>query len=269
MEAVKRTYQKHKTEYKITVKHYLNKTTKEFSSSLKQVYQIYIQVTYKSKSTKFRSRLNPISCSKVDKGELGLDNLKECISRDTALIESIINEYDNYNIALSKDERFDINDLVSLYRNDNFNLIYFIDFCLRLEIQELIESNTGEKFSFIYPVKPLTLLEFYLPEYPFLKSIRENFNSDIWFFDIYLEQIEYGENYELRQRLKGSEIVKKFKITNFHRNGWTLTLQDFKDNYAQKSLLDYFDDSLKVKEIFLDIEKLIVKYGKDYFIKTF
>ena len=84
-----------------------------------------------------------------------------------------------------------------------------------------------------------------------------------------MKQIEHYENYELRQTLKISEAVKNFKTTDFPRNRWTLTLQDFKDNYTQKLLLDYFNDSLKVKEIFLDIEKLILKYGKDYFIKTF
>jgi hypothetical protein len=264
MEATKRTYQKHKTEYKITIKHYFNKAIKEFDNSIKQVYPIYIQVTYKSKNTKFRSRIKPISCSKVDKGELGLNDLKELIIRDTALIESLINEYNNHNIVSAKDERFDITDLVSLYRNDSFNLANFIDYCLRLEIVELIESNTDKRLRSIYDVKPLILLDFYSSQYPFLKSIREKFNSDIWIFDIYLEQINNLENYKSQHRLTSSE-ESKIKITDFPRNKWTLTLQDFKDGYAQKLLLDYFDNSLKMKEIFLDIETLILKHGKNYF----
>lgn len=264
MEATKRTYQKHKTEYKITIKHYFSKAIKELENGLKQVYPMYVQVTYKRRNTQIRSKIKPISCSKIDKEEIGLDDLKESIIRDTALIESLINEYDNYNIVLAKDERFDITDLARLYNNDSSNLINFIDYCLRLEIVEFIESNTGKRFPSIYEVSPLALLEFYSCQYPFVKSIRENFNSDIWFFDIYLEQINNFENYKSRDRLTLSEIIK-IKITDFPRNKWTLTLQDFKDGYAQKLLLDYFDNSLKMKEIFLDIETLILKHGKNYF----
>ena len=268
MEATKRTYRKKNKDGKITIKHYFNKTIKEFDNAVQQVYPIYVQVTHKNKNTKFRSRIKPISCSKVDKEELGLEDLKELIIRDTALIESLINEYNNYNIILAKGERFDTTDIVGLYRNDSYDLINFIDFCLRIEIKNLIESNTGTQFQFIYPVKPLILLEFYSSEYPFLKSIREKFNSDIWVFDVYLEQVEAFENFELRKRLTSSE-VSRIKKTDFPRNGWTLTLQDFKDNYTQKLLLEYFDNSLKLKEIFLDIEKLILKFGKNYFAKTY
>lgn len=264
MEATKRTYQKHKTEYKITIKHYFNKAIKEFYNGYKQVYPVYVQVTYKRKNTQIKSNISPISCSKVDKGEIGLDDFKELIIRDSALIESIINEYDNYNTVLAKDEKFDITHLARLYNNDSFNLTNFIDYCLRLEIVELIERNTGKHLKSIYPVKPLILLDFYLSQYPFLKSIREKFNSDIWIFDVYLEQINNYENYKSQDSLTSSE-VSKIKITDFPRNNWTLTLQDFKDGYAQKLLLDYFDNSLKMKEIFLDIEKLISKHGKNYF----
>lgn len=265
METTKRTYQKHKTEYKITVKHYFNKAIKEFQYGYKLVYPMYVQVTYKRINTKIRSKIMPIPCYELDNGKIGLDDFKELINRDTALIESLINEYDNYNIELAKDERFDITDLARLYNNDSFNLTNFIDYSLRLEIVELIKSNTENVVPNIYDVKPLILLDFYLSQYPSLKTIREKFNSDIWIFDVYLEQINDYKHYKSQDSLSGKEVVSNFKITDFPRNRWTLTLQDFKNGYAQKLLLDYFNNSQKMKEIFLDIEKLISKYGKKYF----
>lgn len=268
METTKRTYQKHKTEYKITVNHYINETILELNNgNFKFEYPIYVQVIHKSKSTKFRSKINPLNCDKVDSGEIGLDDLRESIIRDTAFIESLIKQLTNYNLTSEKDSKVNLNYLSPLYNFDNFRLTNFIDYGLRLEIVELIESNTGKAVPSIYDVKPSILLNFYLSKYPFLKSILDKFNSDIWIFDVYLEQINNLENYKSQERLTPLEI-SKMKITDFPRNRWKLTLQDFIDGYAQKLLLDYFDDSLKMKEIFLDIEKLISKYGKDYFEKA-
>ena len=62
MEATKRTYQKHKTEKKITVKHYVNTDVKVDDESGYTMYALYIQVTYNRKNTKFRSNI-PFSLS--------------------------------------------------------------------------------------------------------------------------------------------------------------------------------------------------------------
>lgn len=264
MEATKRTYQKHKTEKKITVKHYLNETINEFSKTGDKVIPVYVQVTYQGKNTRFRSRIKPIPSYLLrlnTDGRFDISTFVEERERDAALITFLVKEFSNLN-ARYGDDRYDINDLASMYHNEINDLSCFIDNCLNSEIQDIVLGNNDNYC--IHGVKPLISIEYFKTFYPNLKSIQERYNSNIWLFDSYLNQItncelvEFGKEHDIK---RASGIV----IGGL----WNPTVQDFKDNYAQKQLLKYFRKSQSIKDVIRDIQKLFDKYIEDYTFQYF
>ena len=259
MEATKRTYQKHKTEKKITVKHYFNETINEIDKDGEKVVPVYVQVTYQGKNTRFRSRIKPlpnlVTQSNVDV-RLHSSTFAEEKERDSALIIYLVKAFskqnDNHN-----DNIYSINDLAGLYHNKLNDLSSLIDSCLTAEINEIIRENDG-KFTADYEVKPLISILYFKPFYPNLKSIQEKYSSNIWFFDAYINQCRNGELVELGEHSTGwwpDTIIGWL---------WNPTIQDFKDNYVQKELLKYFRESQNIKDVITDIQKLFDKYEDNY-----
>ena len=261
MEATKRRYQKHKTEYKITVKHYLNKNVMEHDSRGERVYPVYVQVTHKSKNSRFRSRINPLWHFLVDRfnTDINSDDFKQIVERDTALIVSLINEYSKFNDLHSKknERNYDVNDLPKFYHNYFCDLAGFVDYCLVEELHDIIyDVDEGSIFP-LFPVKPLIYFEHFVKQYPQLNIVKQKYDSNIWVLDIYLYQMRY-------QQVANSEPDHKEEY-NLYAFFWNPILQDFKDGYAQKYLLQFFKNSQSIKDIITDIEKLILKYSDNYF----
>ena len=60
MEVTKRTYQKHKTEKKITVKHFVNtNVTLKGSHINEETHPIYVDIIYNRQKTRFKSHIQP------------------------------------------------------------------------------------------------------------------------------------------------------------------------------------------------------------------
>lgn len=271
MEATKRTYQKHKTEKKITVKHYFNETINEFDRDGEKVVPVYVQVTYQGKNTRFRSKIRPFPrfLLELDKEmeasvpgrRFDISEFSEPRERDTALITFLVKEFSNLNNHYG-DDRYGINDLASMYHNEINDLSCFIDNCLNSEIQEIALEN-DDNFC-IHGVKPLISIEYFKTFYPNLQAIKERYNSNIWYFDVYLNQIANCEIVEL-----GKEHNIKLADGVIMGSSWNPTVQDFKDNYAQKQLLKYFRKSQNIKDVIKDIQKLFDKYYEDYTFQYF
>jgi hypothetical protein len=262
MEATKRTYQKHKKEYKITVKHYLNKTVNEYDNFGNRVYPFYVQVTHKSKNTRFRSRINPISAYFFDIEEIHFSDSTIDMSKDTAFIIFLINSYEKYNIENGDAEGgYDVSDLASFYHSENYNLVNYIEYCLKNEIGDLISDNANEGFQYdiLSDIKALTYFEYLKDRYPFLKLLKEKYTSNIWIFDIYVEQMRHGQNLEL-----GIGWDIDTGVSMIPNNPWKPTIQDYKAKFIQKELLLYFNDSPEIIKIFEDIDKLFSKVNFEY-----
>ena len=255
MEVTKRTYQKHKTEYKITVKHYLNTTVNEYDNHGNSVYPYYVQVTHRSKNTRFRSRIKPVFQNQQYRIEISPD---EAILRDIAFIEFLIKGYEKYNSE--NDGKYDVSDLASFYHSENFELVSYVDDSLRHEIVRFIYDNVKTEDVFeinLYEnIKPLTYFENLKVKYPILNLLRQEYNSNVWTFDIYVEQLRHNDNFE---------TGIKPDLYNSYLALWKPTIKDYQDKFIQKALLLHFNNSQDVINIFKDIEKLISNTEDEYF----
>lgn len=223
MEVTKRTYQKHKTEKKITVKHYLNRSlvldTIDFGGVQTDIYVIYVLVTYNRRNTKFRSLLptgidngvpdksfsydlfanpNP-NMLKVRIIPLMLEINGKAFVRDRDYITWLV----SCSVEVNGDD-FNISDLSVLYHNKVFELSFFVEWALRNELRSAILDIQPDKWLWdleyensvlaltnkVYDdVSALQNLEFSAIEFPKVKRLRKEYSSQIWFLGIYLQKV--------------------------------------------------------------------------------
>ncbi|MCU0470587.1 MAG: hypothetical protein MUF58_18520 [Arcicella sp.] len=274
----KRTYQKHKTEKKITVKHYLNTSIKEYDEMGDSIYSVYVQVTYNRKNTKFKSKI-PYHYTDTLPSTVIFDNLNtyghyfnntfkktfECIidralTRDVNLIKWLANVYVEAN-----SNNFDISELPKIYHQKSYELTYFVDWCLKQEIQNALSEIKGfdKEINTNYFLKryltrvdddspALFNLEYLSIEHPELKYLRQKYNSQIWFLSIHL----------------GFQNTSPFDVIDYsdkHVVYLTPTIFDYLSNTFQKDFIDSYDDNQSAKDIISDLDKLFSKYYHGYF----
>lgn len=289
MEVTKRTYKKHKTEKKITVKHYLipNYTTLHHTEYDEEdnlveevdivhpVSPIYVQVTYNRKSTKFRSEI--IECYVDTLPEITTfenlesfeefysseqDDLYKGLTRDLNFIKWIVNQ------EIKSDPNFDISDLPEIYHSSKYELITFVEDWLKKELSdELWGKYPGEKYAEINNsmTAPIYLnssafsnLEFYLPSHPNLVHLKQRYNSHIWFLSIYLEKCMNHTYFDMGIKEHDSVrygLLQPIKVTIF----------DYITNVFQKHFLNYLTDNQIETELIAEIDKLFSKYFNSYY----
>jgi hypothetical protein len=277
MEVTKRTYQKHKTEKKITVKHYLITNIKNDDELGDPTYPIYVQVTYKRKNTKFKSKVPctylselpvmPVFDSLSSYEEYYFENIKndfDCaLTRDLNFINWLVEQQ-----ISQRGEQFDISELPKLYHSESFELSKFIESSLKKEIQKTLCDITGfnESNKFIifsrFPVShnssSLINLEFYLHKYPELISLKTEYSSHLWLYSMYEE---------LGDSSNGVHRDPMFSITDQydgHVISFPPTIFDYLTNIFQKRLSDNFQDLKVVNHIISDINILFSKYYDEY-----
>ena len=284
MEVTKRTYQKHKTEKKITVSHYLNTDIRESHVFGESIYPFYVQVTYNRKTTKFRSHIPSTSFSPLDatvhfselkdidaekylmKHDFFVDN---AIKKDEELIKWLI-----YQRIEVYQEDFQIHRLPEIYHGKRYKLDFFISWCLNQEIQQTLidiwssrlelslKMNNKDliKFPITFKSSPLVNLEFRLKTEPELIILKEKYPSQIWFFDIYTERIKETEITNRTNFIyeKGNEL--------FYVEPFTLTPTIY--DYTQQQFSEYFKgiflNTQVVNDIVNDINKLFKKHIDRY-----
>ena len=280
MEVTKRTYQKHKTEKKITVKHYLSKSY--FDDNEIENYTVYVQVTYNRKNTKFRSKI-PYSLVEIPSSipifndyksyeECYMANFENNVEQDfrksfeNALIRetNFINWLIDYQIKMRPDE-FVISEISEIYHRKDHQLTNFIESSLKREIQATLseimypDDISGFSSYFNYPTycntSALNNLEFYISEIPQLASLKEKYSSRIWFLDIYLEQPEYSRG-EKFNPIFSMQDPYDFTIISF-----VPTIYDYLTNTFQRSFYSIFEDKQLAKDIIHDMDTLFEKYG--------
>ncbi len=222
MEVTKRTYQKHKTEKKITVKHYVNRSlvleTRDWRGVQIDIYAIYVLVTYNRRNTKFRSLLPAGTDNSVPDKNFNYDifgdsdiSLK---NRDIPFIlqvngKAFVRDRDyitwlvSCGIEVNGDD-FNVSDLSELYHNKVFELSFFVEWALRNELRSTIldiqpykwvgnleyEDSTFAITNKVYDdVSALQNLEFSIVEFPKVKQLRKEYSSQIWFLGIYLQKV--------------------------------------------------------------------------------
>ena len=280
MEVTKRTYQKHKTEKKITVKHFLNTTIKEYNNFGHELYPVYVQVTYNRKTTKFRSQVPPSQDKFLDltpvfysdeefqeyymnRGENAFEN---ALQRDADLIKWLINERGGV---------FDINELPKLYHKKFYSISFFVEWCLKREIQHSIFNSKAVKFKYddsapeyvydeIYCIVPiidsmssLNHFEFYVIDYPFITSLKEKYPSYIWNLGIYIG-IMTSSSFAGTYWNFGN--IENMFIDSYVEP----TLIDFKERRFQIHFLNCFNNEQFAKDILIDIERLYLEHFEEF-----
>ena len=288
MEVTKRTYQKHKTEKKITVKHFLNLSIKEYDTFGSELYPVYVQVTYNRKTTKFRSQIPP-SIDKFldltptfDSDEeaeeyhmhMGVNMVEEAIESDVSLIKWLISEYKG---------EFDINELPKLYHRNFYSISSFVEWCLKYEIQHTIFNSKLVKFRYgdssfeynyheideIVPIfhslSSLHNLQFYETDYPFINSIKEKYSSNIWNLGIYVEIMT--NNSLAGNYWSFGQYENMYAVYNIEP-----TVNDYAKGRFQTHFLNCFNNEQFAKDILIDIEKLYLEHFekfKSFFIEKY
>ena len=274
MEATKRTYQKHKTEKKITVKHYLNTSIKEYDEIGNKIYPVYVQVTYKRKNTKFKSKIpyclydtalstvifdNSNSYEKYFNSTIDSD-FEKALTRDLNLIKWLVNVYVEAN-----PDNFDISELPKIYHQKSYELTYFVDWCLKREIQdalcEIKEFNKNQNINIFLKANLPRIdldtpaffnLEYLSIEYPELNYIKKIYNSKIWFFSIHL-------------RLHSTFMFSVTDYSDRHEIFFPPTIFDYLTNTFQKDFIDSYNNNQSAEDIIGDLDKLFSKYCHRYF----
>lgn len=276
MEVTKRTYQKHKTEKKITVKHYLIPDIHHDDELGYQTYRIYVQVTYKRKNTKFKSKIPfsyfeklpsiPVFNSFSNYQEYYIDNIKnefECaLTRDLNYIYWLVEQHIN-----QRGEEFDISELPKIYHSNSFELSNFIEASLKKELLKTLCNITGSdesnslsaylKFPMAYNSPSLFNLEFYLNKYPELVILKTKYSSHIWIFKLY-EELGDSSNGLFREAMF-SIIEQSGYVISFPP-----TIFDYLTNIFQKRLLDNFQDLKVVNPLISDLNILFLEYYDEY-----
>lgn len=283
MEAIKKTYQKYKTEYKLSIKHYTNSNIKEVDIKGCVVYPIYVEVTFRRKTTRFRSKLlsSSIEIQKSEKEIVGWSTpdydesigvsssdiraFEFAIEKDYNLIESIV----NYQRSI-KEETFSIVDLPRLYHTKYHKLSFFVDWCLKQEIQaslceineidDLGLENTRNHRNSLFPIvdetSSLNNLEYYLIKYTDLISLKQKYNSNTWILDFYLGIL-------VRHDLPNTYWV--MGIQNYYADfDVEITILDFKERLFQTIFLNCFQHEQFAKDVLADIEILFIKYINEF-----
>ena len=274
MEVTKRTYQKHKTEKKITVKHYLNTSIKEYDEIGDKIYPVYVQVTYKRKNTKFKSKIpyclydTPLSTVIFDNfnsyeeyyDSATESNFENALTRDLNLIKWLVNVHVEAN-----PENFDISELPKIYHQKSYELTHFVDWCLKREIQNALceikglnEEPNINIFLKAYLSRidldspALINLEYFSIEYPELNNIKKKYNSQIWFFSIHV-------------KFQNTSTFCVVDYSDRHIISFKPTIFDYLTNTFQKDFINSHKNNQFSKDIISDLDKLFSKYYYIYF----
>lgn len=289
MEVTKRTYQKHKTEKKITIKHYLitnyitlhhdeHDEEGNFIQEVEIVHPvstIYIQVTYNRKSTKFRSEI--IECYLDTLPEITTfenfecyedfysnerDDLYRGLTRDLNYIKWIINQ------EIKSDPDFDISELPGIYHSSKYELITFIEDWLKNELKDELwgkyprekyqEINNSLKTPIYSNSSAFSNLEFYISLHPNLIHLKERYGFHIWFLSIYLEKCMNPTLFDMG--IKENDSVKYALLQPVK-----VTIFDYITNVFQKYFLNYLADNQIETELIAEIDKLFSKYFNSHY----
>lgn len=277
-EKPKRTYQKHKTEKKITVKHYVNTNFKQTENELGFTqYPVYVQVTYNRKNTKFKSKIPYTYLTQLPFIPIleSIDSFKEYyVSTPNGFERALIRESNFINWLVEqqiskKGDNFKISELPNIYHSNFLELSYFTECSLKMEIQNTLCEITGHTnlnkylkyVLFPTPIGSSALInfEYYLQRYPELIKLKAKYSSQVWLLNMYEElgdssngihcepMFSYIDEYE-------GEVIA-FKPTIF----------DYLTNLFQKELSDRFQNPTIVNHIFTDIDKLFLEYYSEYY----
>jgi hypothetical protein len=290
------SYQKHKLEKKITVKHFLNKRI-DFNKKMVQKggfsfdddtpsYPIYVQVTFNRKTTMLRSATDEICSGDEEFIDLMEDpDYSQLFKRERTFIEYYIQNYFNRHInsfsvfkkkfeddyiELEAERTFDLDSVISGFSYDDHMLVKSVEYGLKVELKKFaqeivineIKERTGRNILDENDrVELFDKLDFYRPIDDSLERPDNNISA--------LELLSF---YEMRKaefkemRLRFSSEIWHFNIFygmlyysgDSLYNELSATILDFQKGDFKSIFLNYFsEEKQKVEKIIADIEILI------------
>lgn len=304
MEVTKRTYQKHKTEKKITVKHYVNNSqildTKGLGDEKINIYALYVLVTYNRRNTKFRSQLPSaieesipeigFCCDDLDNTNNTDDYLNAFKVKHWAVINGKAFVRDvNFITWLVKcgvevnGSDFSITDLSELYHNKAFELSFFVEWALREELRKALVEILPYKFNI-----PKDKLLFGINVEEVLLEKHKVYDDVSALQNLEFYSIEYPKLNDLRKKYS-SQIwflgiyLQKMLDNSFNSSLYTYvnlvgegnlesfvpTVFDFSTNIFQESFINIFKDEVDIENMVADINKLYVKYIDEFKLTFF
>lgn len=203
METQTRKYQKHKTEYKITVKHYLHKKI-VYTFEDADRYPVYIQLTYQRKTTVVKSKYNKSLTDAEFKAltEPMPDFLLEEVEQVKTIIERV-----THNGRIFETKRFS-----DEYNRLNVLLTEVVDNNLKREMAECLKALTLANYRTANPhldesefvegdYSPIAdglnwskeagfLLNVFLPLIPELSKVSARYSPEIWNFRQFYQKVQ-------------------------------------------------------------------------------
>lgn len=298
MEVTKRTYQKHNTEKKITVKHdlipklvvsqhkyrgILIKVNEEFEIS-HFISSIYVQVTYNRKSTKFRCKIKECYLDSIPKIPI-FENFREFenyyLNEKNDLVRGLVRD-SNYIKWIVEQEirmnpKFDISELPEIYNSQRYDLVSFVEYCLNHYLAEKIDNkisyaieNGADSSKYKYNIVNLNIpaiqnLEHFINLYPELElsNIKKEYYPQFWSLNYYLE--ESTITYRFDMEIQGNE-----KYRYYVDLPTSVTVFDYLTNIAKRVFLpNSFATTETIESIFMDLDKLFAEKFNDYDFRRF
>lgn len=138
----KRKYQKHKTEGKITVKHYLDVKLKPSIHEGKEYYPVYVRVTAKAQAAQFKSTTNIIATQNDFDNEVWNDEAKKALQKEVENIIAIVKDLKPF-----ERQNFRITELTELYTNLSKPFFDILDLRFREFLKLKFEDYFNQTYS--------------------------------------------------------------------------------------------------------------------------
>ncbi|HEV7348412.1 hypothetical protein [Telluribacter sp.] len=183
-EAPKRKYKKHKTDIKITVKHYFNDRIKMLDEYDKEKHPLYLKIIMQQKTTYYKSKLEIFG----NPGEMYLTEqlYGKALEEEKEGIIELINES-----TPATNPSFSLSEIMFWYRSQP-SLMEFVNQKLVFELTEAI-FDQEEKFegvigsdTILKNVPALMLYDKY-KELSSVKKVKESYPEMIWYLPYYYE----------------------------------------------------------------------------------
>ncbi len=216
----KRTYQKHKTEKKIRVEHFVFKKGKFVVSEQtgEPLYPVFIQIATRNQITTVKSRANVFTNDKLLEADLKRSEYIEFIENEKAIIERTLREA-NYDT----NPDFKLTDWSDWYRE-----------AIARTVDDWVNSRTKtEVLKQLYESKILNSKQF---------SVFTTLNANQIYYVLQAFQPDFLNSistYDYKNSLPNFESVNEW-YNRLHNTNIKFSIMDATTNYYQKVLATYF-----------------------------
>lgn len=247
-------YKKHKTDSKITIKHYVNKKIKFHTDDDAIHSPLYVQVTVKRQTTFFKSKINTLD-NDVEGLESWItsdDHFKLLLQREKENITTIANE-----LIDLKGDAFLVTDVSIVYRKRVQSIVAKVNDYLTAVICTLYQTQyelnpsafTEDLDARILEVHPLVLLNKW-KDVPGMEDLKQQFSAPLWNFEYYYDFLRHEMNI-------GTYMYGSLEPTEL----------DFRTGFFKEELLSLFSHVKEDIELLFRELKPIMELNSKYYLE--